>query len=60
VEKHYASIAYIARVRLVDGRVSEAPTDAVIEEARKFSSKFTAAQLEPKPATSPEGREKRG
>jgi hypothetical protein len=49
VEKHYASIAYIARVRLADGRVVEAPTESVIEEARKLSEKFTAAELEPKP-----------
>lgn len=47
VEKHYASIGYIARVRLADGRVVEAPTDLVVEEARKFSEKFTAAELEP-------------
>lgn len=50
VEKHYASIGYVARVRLADGRVIEAPTEAVIEEARKFSAKFSPADLEPKPA----------
>lgn len=56
VEKHYASIAYIARVRLADGRVVDAPTAKVVEEARKFSEKFTAAQLEPKaPPTAPVG-----
>lgn len=52
VEKHYASIAYIARVRLADGRVMDAPIDLVVDEAKKFSQKFTAAELEPKP-TSP-------
>jgi hypothetical protein len=49
VEKHYASIGYVARVRLADGRVVEAPTELVIAEARKFSGKFTAAELEPTP-----------
>lgn len=47
VEKHYASIGYVARVRLADGRVIEAPTDLVVDEAKKFSQKFTAAELEP-------------
>jgi hypothetical protein len=61
VEKHYASIAYIARVRLVDGRVMEAPTELVIEEARKFSAKFTEAALEPKLPLGPtDGRSKSG
>lgn len=58
VEKHYASIAYIARVRLADGRVLEAPTAKVVEEARKFSQKFTAEELEtktPAPAPGPAG-----
>jgi hypothetical protein len=53
VEKHYASIAYIARVRLAGGRVVEAPTQLVLDEARKFSQKFTAAQLEPQPPSPP-------
>jgi len=57
VEKHYASIAYIARVRLADGRVVEAPTAKVVEEARKFSEKFTVAELESKaPPSGPSGR----
>jgi hypothetical protein len=47
VEKHYASIAYVARVRLADGKIIEAPIDAVVEEARKFESRFTAKELEP-------------
>jgi len=55
VEKHYASIGYVARVRLADGRVVEAPTNTVVEEARKFSAKFSAEQLEPKPPTAPPG-----
>lgn len=48
VEEHYASIAYVARVRLASGRVLEGSTDRVVEEARKFSSKFTPADLDPK------------
>jgi hypothetical protein len=56
VEKHYASIAYIARVRLADGRVVEAPTAKVVEEAKKFSEKFTVAELEPRtPSPGPPG-----
>lgn len=43
----YASIAYIARVRTNDGRVVIADIQPVIAEARKFSEKFTAADLEP-------------
>lgn len=53
VEKHYASIGYIVRVRLAGGRVIDAPTDRVIEEAKKFSEKFTAAELEPKSPVAP-------
>jgi hypothetical protein len=49
VAEHYASIAYVARVRLADGRIIEAPIETVLDEARKFSAKFTAEQLEPKP-----------
>jgi hypothetical protein len=56
VEKHYASIAYVARVRLADGHVMDAPTDVVLDEARKFSDKFTAADLEVKPPTPGAGR----
>jgi hypothetical protein len=48
VEKHYASIGYVARVRLGDGRVVEAPTDTVVAEARKFSAKFSPSDLETK------------
>ena len=55
VEKHYASIGYVARARLDDGRVIEAPTETVVEEARKFSAKFSAEQLEPRPSAVPAG-----
>lgn len=50
VERHYASIAYVARVRLADGRVLHANDEPVLVEARKFFAKFTAADLEPSPA----------
>jgi len=48
ISRHYASIAYVSRVRTKDGRVVGADPTPVIEEARKFSKKFTAADLEPK------------
>jgi hypothetical protein len=44
----YASIAYVAVVRTKTGRIVTADTAPVIEEARKFSSKFSAQDLEPK------------
>lgn len=47
VEEHYASIGYVARVRLADGRIIEMDTTPVVEEARKFSEKFEAEDLEP-------------
>jgi hypothetical protein len=59
VERHYASIAFIARIRLEDGHVLVAPTDAVVEEARKFSTKFTVAELDPK-SPSPSGTPPQG
>jgi len=48
-QEHYASIAYIARVRTKSGRVIEANTKTVLEEARKFSKKFSESDLEPQP-----------
>lgn len=47
VEEHYASIAFVAKARLKDGRVVAAPIDAVVEEARKFSAKFAEKDVEP-------------
>jgi hypothetical protein len=52
MSEHYASIAYIARVRTADGRVIEADPAAAVAEARKFSKKFTPLDLEPKPPAS--------
>jgi hypothetical protein len=46
--KHYASIAYISRIRTADGIVLDADPAPVVREAQKFSKKFTAADLEPK------------
>lgn len=42
----YASIAFVARVRTKAGRVVEADNSVVLEEARKFTEKFTAEDLE--------------
>ena len=46
-EKFYASIGYVSRVRLKSGRVVTAQDAPVVEEARKFSAKFSATDLEP-------------
>jgi hypothetical protein len=48
--EYYASVAYLARVRTKAGRVVQAPSGPVLDEARKFAAKFTAEDLEPKPA----------
>ena len=57
VEAHYASIGYIARARLEDGRIVEAPQEVIVAEARRFAKKFTPEQLEPKPQPKPAARE---
>jgi hypothetical protein len=44
---HYASIAYIARVRTQDGRVLAGDSKFVIEQARKLSAKFSESDLAP-------------
>jgi hypothetical protein len=49
--EYYASIGYVSRARTKAGRVLEADPSAVIQEARKFSKKFTEADLEPKAET---------
>jgi hypothetical protein len=48
VAQHYASIAYISRVRTQDGRVLSANTDFVFEQARRFSAQFKEVDPEPK------------
>jgi hypothetical protein len=52
-EEYYASVAYIARVRTKSGRVAVADPDAVVREVKKFSDKFTAADLAPQPTAVP-------
>ena len=47
MSRHYASIAYISRVRTKEGRVVEADSGPIVDEAKKFSKKFTSADLEP-------------
>lgn len=46
--RYYASIMYIARTRTKDGKILQANLGAVVEEAKKFSSKFTESDLEEK------------
>jgi hypothetical protein len=45
--QHYASIAYVSRVRTQDGRILSANTKFVLDQARKFSAKFSETDLEP-------------
>lgn len=45
--EHYASIAFLATVRTASGQVFEADMTPIIQEARKFSSKFIDSDLEP-------------
>lgn len=49
ISEYYASIAYIAHVRTVDGRVMKTNLETVLKEARKFSDKFSKNDLDPKP-----------
>jgi hypothetical protein len=49
VEKHYATIGWVSRVRLDDGRIVVADEAPIVAEALKFSSKFKAEDLEAKP-----------
>jgi len=47
--EHYASIAWIAKVRTKSGRVIKADHKKVLDEAVKFSKEFEQIDLEPKP-----------
>ena len=47
VAEHYASIAYISHVRTSGGKVFTSDVSAVLDEAKKFTERFTAADLEP-------------
>jgi hypothetical protein len=53
--EYYASIAYVARVRVRSGRVYEADRDAVVAEARQFSAQFSAEDLDPQPPPTARG-----
>jgi hypothetical protein len=48
--EHYASIAYVAKVRTAAGLVLSGNITAVVEEAKRFSAKFTEEDMEPKRA----------
>lgn len=50
---HYASIAYVARVRTQSGRIVVCDPTAPLAEAKKLSSKFTEAALDPAPPAAP-------
>jgi hypothetical protein len=45
--QHYASIAYISRVRTKDGKVFAANGEFIIDQARKFSAQFKEVDPEP-------------
>ena len=49
VKKHYASIAYIAKVRTQSGRILAANADEVVEVAREYMDDFTDDLLETDP-----------
>jgi hypothetical protein len=48
-EEFHASLGFISRVRMASGVVRNADNEFVIREAQRFSEKFTAEDLEPKP-----------
>jgi hypothetical protein len=47
VSEHYASLAYVARVRTKSGQVFEANDDPIVAEARKISERFAPEDLDP-------------
>ena len=44
--EHYASLAYVARVRLQSGKILRADTDPILEQARNFAEDFSIGDLE--------------
>jgi len=48
VSEFYASIAYIAQVRTQSGKVIKADPSVILAEAKKFSTKFSEDDLDPK------------
>lgn len=51
--EYYASVAYVARVRTKDGKVIAADVRPVVDEAKKFYSKFSETDLEPEKPGAP-------
>ncbi|MCL4759749.1 MAG: hypothetical protein KJZ96_15550 [Rhodocyclaceae bacterium] len=47
--EYFACLSYVARVRTASGKVYEYNSTAVLEAARQFSGRLTAADLEPEP-----------
>ena len=47
VSEHYASVAYISRIRTTAGKVYEADFEPILAEAQKISQRFTREDLEP-------------
>ncbi|MCY4584604.1 MAG: hypothetical protein OXB98_01055 [Bryobacterales bacterium] len=47
VDKFFASVAFIDKVRTADGQVYQANYDAVLDTVRQFSKEATEADLEP-------------
>lgn len=47
----YASIAYVAQIRTKSGKVLKCDTSIILKEAQKFSTKFTAEDLEEEEVT---------
>lgn len=54
VSEHYASLAYVARVRTATGRVSEANYAPIVTEIATISSRFDPAWLDPHPMPRPD------
>ena len=47
VERYFASVAFIDKVRTAGGQVHQADYGAVLEAVRRFSKEATKADLEP-------------
>lgn len=47
--EYHASIAFISQIRTSDGKVLRADIGPILAEAKRFSEKFSAADLEPTP-----------
>ena len=49
ISELYASVAFIAQIRTKSGKVFKTNPEFIIEQARKFSKKFSEEDLEPNP-----------